>query len=181
MFRLAPAEYEYILQDSGTKAIIVETPFVDGVESIRSDLDQLRHYIHLGRETAPGNYTDYEELIASASADEPAVEVHHQDVWTFMYTSGTTGKPKGVVRTHESYSAFYLINIAEMAFNRHDMGLMVMPMCHVNSIFYSFTFTFAQGGVCVYGPHQLRPRGAPEDSGRRNTSPSPPWSPPTTS
>ena len=150
MFRLAPAEYEYILQDSGAKAIIVETPFVDGVESIRPDLDQLRHYIHLGRETAPGNYTDYEELIASASADEPAVEVHHQDVWTFMYTSGTTGKPKGVVRTHESYSAFYLINIAEMAFNRHDMGLMVMPMCHVNSIFYSFTFTFAQGGVCVY-------------------------------
>jgi non-ribosomal peptide synthetase component E (peptide arylation enzyme) len=37
-----------------------------------------------------------------------------------------------------------------MGFNRDDLGLMVMPMCHVNSIFYSFTFTFTQAGVCVY-------------------------------
>jgi acyl-CoA synthetase (AMP-forming)/AMP-acid ligase II len=150
MFRLAPREYEYIIQDSGAKAFIVQDSFVKGADSIRSNIQDVKSYIYMGPNDAPGGYVHYEEIIKNASAAEPPVDVHHQDVWTFMYTSGTTGKPKGVVRTHESYTAFYILNIAEMDFNREDLGLLVMPMCHVNSIYYSFTFTYIQAGVCVY-------------------------------
>ena len=157
MFRLAPPEYEYILKDSGAKAFIVEKPFVEGADSIRANLPDMEHLIYLGEGSAPQGYLGYEDLIAQASPEEPGVEVHHQDVWTFMYTSGTTGKPKGVVRTHESYIAFYLLNVAEMEYNRDDLGLMVMPMCHVNSIFYSFSFTYAQTGVCVYNQVSFDP------------------------
>ena len=145
------------LKDSGAKAFIVEKPFVEGADSLRSSLPDLKHYIHLGEGDAPAGYTGYEELIASASPEETGVEVNHDDVWTFMYTSGTTGKPKGVVRTHESYIAFYVLNVAEMGFNRNDLGLMVMPMCHVNSIFYSFSFTYIQAGVCVYNKVSFDP------------------------
>ncbi len=150
MFRLAPNEYKYIIEDSGAKALIVEKPFVDGVNSIRADLPDVKNYIFFGEGDAPEGYAHYEDLMAKGSPEEPAVEVHHEDVWTFMYTSGTTGKPKGVVRTHESYISFYILNIAEMDYNREDLCLLVMPMCHVNSIFYSFTFTYIQAGVCVY-------------------------------
>jgi acyl-CoA synthetase (AMP-forming)/AMP-acid ligase II len=150
MFRLAPPEFQYIVNDSEAKAFIVEEPFVEGVDSVRSDLPGVKHYICMGQGPAPDGYRHYEELIAQGSPEEPKVKVHHEDVWTFMYTSGTTGKPKGVVRTHESYIAFYILNLAEMNFTREDLGLLVMPMCHVNSIFYSFTFTYIQAGVCVY-------------------------------
>ncbi len=157
MFRLAPREYEYILKDSGAKAMIVEKPFVEGTNSIRENLPDLKELIYLGEGQAPAGYSHYEDLIAKASPEEPGVEVHHSDVWTFMYTSGTTGKPKGVVRTHESYIAFYILNVAEMGFGRDDIGLMVMPMCHVNSIFYSFSFTYTQGAVCVYNMTSFDP------------------------
>ena len=157
MFRLAPLEYQYILQDSGAKAFIVEEPFVEGTESIRGDLPDIADFVYLGPGEAPAGYRHYEDLVAQAAGDEPEIEVDHQDVWTFMYTSGTTGRPKGVVRTHESYIAFYILNAAEMGFGREDMALMVMPMCHVNSIFYSFTFTYIQAGVCVYNRASFDP------------------------
>ena len=150
MFRLAPLEYEYILQDSEAKAFIVEDSFVEGADSIRGNLPDMKSYFFMGEGAAPEGYEHYEDLIAKASPEEPDVVVDHSDVWTFMYTSGTTGRPKGVVRTHESYTAFYILNVAEMGFDRNDLGLLVMPMCHVNSIFYSFTFTYTQAGVCVY-------------------------------
>ncbi|MFH1136331.1 MAG: AMP-binding protein [Pseudomonadota bacterium] len=157
MFRLAPAEYEYILKDSGAKAFIVEKQFVEGADSLRNSLPELSHLIFLGEGDVPAGYVGYEDLIAQASPGEPGIKVDHDDVWTFMYTSGTTGKPKGVVRTHESYIAFYIQNVAEMGFNRDDLGLLVMPMCHVNSIFYSFSFTYIQAGVCVYNQVSFDP------------------------
>ena len=151
MFRLAGPEITYICQNSESKAFIVAKEFVETVNGIRDDLDiPASNYIYFGDEKTPAGYQHYEELIAKASPAEPDVEVHHRDPWTIMYTSGTTGKPKGVVRSHESYIAQYLINEVEFGFNKNDIGLLVMPMCHVNSIFYSFVFTYCGGGVCVY-------------------------------
>ncbi len=150
MFRLAPAEYHYILENSDAKAFIVGADFVEGAETIRDQIPAIEHWIYLGEGEAPSGYVHYEELMAKGSPDECPVEVHHEDPWTIMYTSGTTGKPKGVVRTHESYIAFYLTNIVAMNYDRNDRGLSVMPMCHVNSIFYSFTMTYAGGTAVVY-------------------------------
>jgi len=152
MFRLAPPEYNYILDNSESKAFIVAKEFVEGVNSIKDKLPRIpdSNYIFFGHETAPDGYVHYEEIINNASPEEPAVEVRHEDVWVIMYTSGTTGRPKGVVRSHESFIAQYLTNIAELGYNRDDIGLMVMPMCHINSIYYSFVFTYTYGSVCVY-------------------------------
>ena len=62
-----------------------------------------------------------------------------EDVWVIPYTSGTTGRPKGVVRTHESHIGFNITNAIAKGFDRNDRILLVMPMCHINSIFYGFT------------------------------------------
>ncbi len=159
MFRMPPAEYEYILHNSEAKAFIIQNEFAEGANSIREKLNPelAKNYIYFGDDNTPENFYSYEELIKNASPEEPDVKVLPEDTWVIMYTSGTTGKPKGVVRTHESFTAFYLINIAEFGFNRDDIGLLVMPMCHINSIFYSFVFTYTYGSVCIYNRKSFDP------------------------
>jgi acyl-coenzyme A synthetase/AMP-(fatty) acid ligase len=79
--------------------------------------------------------------------DEPGVAVDAAHPWMIMYTSGTTGKPKGVVRNHEATMAEWLMNVIDFGFKPDDKGLLVMPMCHINSVFYSFVFTYI-GASC---------------------------------
>jgi acyl-CoA synthetase (AMP-forming)/AMP-acid ligase II len=160
MFRLAGPEIDYIVNDSGCRAIIVEKPFVEIVNSIRSKLPvPAGNYVFIGGpgDKTPEGYVDYESWLAASSPSEPDLIVDAEDTWTFMYTSGTTGKPKGVVRTHESYLAKYYLSCVNMAFRPTDKVLMVMPMCHVNSIFYSFPFSLISAGVCVYNEASFNP------------------------
>jgi acyl-CoA synthetase (AMP-forming)/AMP-acid ligase II len=85
------------------------------------------------------------------------VEVRPEETWTLMYTSGTTGRPKGAIRSHQSYANFYLLNAVEFGFGREDVGLTVMPLCHVNSVFYGFVFTYLGASVCVYDRKSFDP------------------------
>jgi fatty-acyl-CoA synthase len=160
MFRLAGPEIEYIVNDSGCKAFVVEKPFVNLINGIKSKLPvPAGNYIYLGEpgDTVPDGYVGYEDWLAAQPDSEPDVTVDAEDPWTFMYTSGTTGRPKGVVRTHESYMAEYYLDIANMGLRPTDKVMMVMPMCHVNSIFYSFPYTLVSAGVCVYNESSFNP------------------------
>ncbi|MEW6348058.1 MAG: AMP-binding protein [Thermodesulfobacteriota bacterium] len=153
MFRLAGPEIEYIVNHAECKAFIVEAPFVELINSVKDKLPiPAANFIVLDASPGgtPSGYTDYESWLAQSSPSEPEVMIDSADTWTFMYTSGTTGRPKGVVRTHESYLAKYYLTVANMGVGPADKTLMVMPMCHVNSIFYSFPFTLVSGAVCVY-------------------------------
>ncbi len=152
MFRLAPPEIEYIINHSESKVFIVEEPFLEKVNEVREKLPTVPqdNFIYLGEGKAPAGYVHYEELLKKASPAEPDVMVDAADPWTIMYTSGTTGRPKGVVRTHESYVAQYLLSNVNMGVKPTDKPLMVMPMCHVNSVFYSFPYTYISAPVAVY-------------------------------
>ena len=159
MFRLAPADYEYILQHSGCKAFIVEEPFVKNVDSIRSSLPEIapENYIYLGEGEVPAGYVHYEEVLRRSDPAESEVIVDAKDPWVIMYTSGTTGRPKGVVRTHENTVAHYLLGNINMGVRPTDKPLLVMPMCHVNSIYFSFCYTYVSAPVMVYDMVNFNP------------------------
>lgn len=152
MFRLAPVEYEYILNNSGCKAFIVEDSFVKNVDSIRGDLPLIstENYIYMGEGEAPPGYIHYEEVLRGGDPAEPDVTVDAADPWILMYTSGTTGRPKGVVRTHENTVAHYLLSNMNVGVKPTDKPLIVMPMCHVNSVNYTFCYTYVGAPVMIY-------------------------------
>ena len=159
MFRLTPREYQYIINHAGCKAIIAESHFIEGVTSISDKLKTIPNdnYICIGDGTKAAGFIDYEDFIKESSSDEPDTMVDAADVWTIMYTSGTTGKPKGAVRTHESYIAQYMLSNVNMGVRSEDKVLMVMPMCHVNSIYYSFAYTLLAAPVMVYNESSFDP------------------------
>jgi fatty-acyl-CoA synthase len=151
MFRLAGPEIEFIVNHSECKGMIVEAPFVDLINGLKDQLPIPREaYIFLGDGPVPDGYIGYEDWLAGSAADEPDILVNAADPWTIMYTSGTTGRPKGVVRSHESYLAQYYLNNINMGLRTTDKVMLVMPMCHVNSIFYSFCYTLVTAPVFVY-------------------------------
>lgn len=147
-FRLVGSEIEYILNHSDSKALLVHEEFTPIINRIKSNLKNINEYFVVGK-SLPG-YIGYEELLKSAPDKKPEVKVEPKDAWILLYTSGTTGVPKGVVRSHESYIAFYLINSIDFGFDENDVCLNVMPLCHVNSTFFSFTFTYLGAEVYIH-------------------------------
>ena len=150
-FRLMGPEIQYIAENCEARAFVVQHPLLDRVEAIRTQLDIAEHrYIHFGAENTPAGYQSFEDLIGRASASEPGVPVLPEDTWAFMYTSGTTGKPKGAMRSNEGSALISLITAFDMGFSRDDTGLLVMPMCHANSLYFSFAFTYCGASCFVY-------------------------------
>ena len=85
MFRLTGPDIQYIVTHSECKAFIVEKPFVDLVNGIRSELPVLRNnFIYLGEGPVPEGYVGYEAWLQASSPKEPEVRVSGDDTWTIM-------------------------------------------------------------------------------------------------
>lgn len=155
-FRLVGPEIEYIANNSDAQAFIVHDEFTSTVDSIKQNLKNIKSdkYIVVGEKRE--GYLEYETFIQGASESEPEVVVEPKDTWILIYTSGTTGRPKGVVRSHESHIAFYFINAVDFGFNEHDICMNIMPLCHINSTFFTFTFTYIGASVYIHPARSFR-------------------------
>jgi acyl-CoA synthetase (AMP-forming)/AMP-acid ligase II len=161
MFRLAPAEMEYNINHSECKVFIVqggkdgrdgkEFPWIGLADGMRKNLPTVEKYISFAIDNPHyDKWLSYEDALAAASPEEPETLVEGEDIWIIMYTSGTTGKPKGVMKSHRSLFAQYFIMIHDHVFDVDDTTLLVMPCCHINSLNYSFVNTWVGGTVMCY-------------------------------
>ncbi len=149
-FRLVGREIEYIVNNSDSVAFFVHQQFTETVDTIRPELCGIapeRYFVVGG--PAEG-YREYEAFISAGSPLEPACDVSPSDIWVLIYTSGTTGKPKGVLRSHRSHISFYLLNALDFGFTKDDICMNVMPLCHINSVYFTFTFLYLGASAYIH-------------------------------
>ena len=152
-FRLLAPEISYIVSHSEARAVIVQEDLRDRAKSIRGELAiEPLCWIHFGAPT-PADWSGYEALITAASPCAPQVSTRPEDPFALMYTSGTTGRPKGAIRNHEGNALLALATALEFGLSRADTGLLVMPMCHANSLYFGLTFMYL-GATIVVDDHK---------------------------
>jgi fatty-acyl-CoA synthase len=156
-FWLVGTEVGYILEDSGASALIVQDDLLGPVEEVRGDLPQQMRYLHFGGGRCPPGYQPYEDLLLAASEREPPVHVAPEDTWALMYTSGTTGRPKGAIRDHEGMAILSILAPIDFGFTSSDTSLLVMPMFHANSLFFLSVFAYCGASCVVHDRHSFDP------------------------
>jgi acyl-CoA synthetase (AMP-forming)/AMP-acid ligase II len=130
-FRLAPAEIAAILKDAQPRTLIVQAEYLEVLAKIEDTLDFIENRIFIGPLAAtPAGWHNYEALIKEASSAEPPVEVEQDDLAALMYTSGTTGSPKGCMATHLNFYHAGRTLTLELRMDEHDFGIIASPLFH---------------------------------------------------
>jgi fatty-acyl-CoA synthase len=129
-WRLAPSEVCFIVTDGDSKVLMVEAELQEKIEPVLDELAGVRLVVYGGAPRLPGALS-YEDLLAASSDDEPGVEVASADDAVIMYTSGTTGLPKGAVLTHGSVFWDAVSYLTYVRPTKHDSLLVGMPMNHI--------------------------------------------------
>lgn len=129
-WRLLPEELSLLLADSRARALFAGTELAAAVSSAARGLE-LRVGIGVGEVEG---FTPYDELVASSHRAAPAVRVEAHDVAVQMYTSGTTGRPKGAMLTHANLTSLASVWAEEIGLGADDHFLQVTPLFHVGGM-----------------------------------------------
>ena len=148
-FRLAAREVRYILDDCGASVVLFEAATADAVlEAVAGHEARL---VFVG-DDGPAGSLPFDELLA-CGASGPALdrELAEGDLSLILYTSGTTGRPKGVPRTHKNHVAGALAHVIQCGYGWLERTLGVMPLYHTMGI-HSLTSMAAVNGCFVCQP-----------------------------
>lgn len=138
-YRLAAQELAFILADGGARVLLFEREGSEVVEKAKELGGPTAHWLYADPDAAPAWATArLDALLQGRSADLPAVEVDEDDPCILMYTSGTTGRPKGVIHSHRSKLAHNALMHQAMGLRREDVGLAVAPLNHTAELHTSF-------------------------------------------
>ncbi len=145
-FRLREGEIPTIVEDSETRILLFERQFSARIERARPGLGRVERFICVGGGDRV-DALDYEALLRGAPADEPSVSIHPDDLGVLMYTSGTTGRPKGVMITHQHQWVNTVLCGWEMGITADDRTLHVAPLYH-SAAYHNFFLPHIMVGGC---------------------------------
>ena len=151
--RLHPDDNTYIATHAGDRVLVVDKVLWPLAEQFVARVG-FEHVIAAGDGETPDGALDLEELISSA--DESAFAYRDLDerlAAAMCFTSGTTGRPKGVVYSHRAIAIHALTSVSLLALNEGDTVLPVVPMFHANAWCYPFACTLVGAKQVFPGPH----------------------------
>jgi fatty-acyl-CoA synthase len=146
-WRLAAPEVRYILEHSGARALVGDEGLLALADEATTGLEAtvLRACVPA---VAPAGWTALAALRATATAPPPVASAP-DDLHRLMYTSGTTGRPKGVMLTHANLAWKNLAHIVEFGFTSADLGLACGPLYHVGALDLTTTSLIAAGATVI--------------------------------
>jgi acyl-CoA synthetase (AMP-forming)/AMP-acid ligase II len=140
-WRLSASEVAYVLEDSGAAFLAVGAEFAEKIATLAPLLQRMRRVVVVDGSHALGS--TLEAWSASASERDPALPVSPEDVVVQMYTSGTTGRPKGVQLAHRSFfavrAALRAADDPWIGWSADDVSLMNIPAFHIGGLWWAMT------------------------------------------
>ena len=139
-YRLTPADYAYILDDAGVDVVYVDHEYAEKIQAVRDDVPT-ELFVTDDPDAVDGDWRDVETELDAAGTDYERPEMTEDDVVTINYTSGTTGDPKGVCRTHRAETIHSYLVTAHQEISDDDVYLWTLPMFHVNGWGHIYSIT----------------------------------------
>jgi fatty-acyl-CoA synthase len=146
-FRLSAEEVNYILSDCGADTLFYSDIFRELAEKASGPL-KISRIIQVGGEQGTGRM-QYEEVLAESPDNEPGFDIDGEEVHVMMYTSGTTGKPKGAMITHANTQWNAINGVHMLPLLETDITLTVAPLFHIGALSVFTTPLIYKGGATV--------------------------------
>ena len=131
-FRASQSELEYMLNDSSPTVLLAGSRYTDMIELISSKVESLKALIVIDG-VAEGWHT-YERIVVSGPDDEIYPESDDDDFTMLMFTAGTTGFPKGVMLSHDSFSSYILSNVSPPDMEVEEKNILTVPLYHIAGV-----------------------------------------------
>ena len=148
-YRLHPKEWAWILNDAEAKVLVTQAKFLAQIEPLLDTMPSVEHVVVIGDTTSDKQFR-YDDLVAAAQPVEPPNEVDEDSTAWLLYTSGTTGFPKGAMLTHRNLIVAALNSVIEYEPKPDERALIAFPLCHVSG--YSVPVNHFRGGRIVLTP-----------------------------
>jgi fatty-acyl-CoA synthase len=157
-WRLAVPEMEFILTDCAPRVLIYEEAFAEAVDALRPGIG-CEFYIVMGEDAPDGERTYEDALLAGDPAGVPLPQLSYTDTWAILYTSGTTGRPKGAQVTYGNFFYNAVGMGAAIDLTAEDVNLNVLPTFHAGGLgLYAGPILHAGGTLVVmraFDPQQF--------------------------
>ncbi len=150
-FRLKPQELAYILEDASPKVVLFEQALAPQVTSIHETFSHIQFWYT--DENPPEYAVSYKEKLLDTSGNYIEVDVQEDDICSIMYTSGTTGYPKGVLHRHREIVEQSLMCVAYLSYSGESRGLVTAPMFHCAELHCCFIPRVHSGAANVILHH----------------------------
>jgi long-chain acyl-CoA synthetase len=149
------AELTFLIANSGARALIYDVDLQGTVDEVRSTVPDVQYLIPIG--PGPEAAGSFEQILFQGSPNEPAVRVDENDLLILLYTSGTTGRPKGAMLTHRNWVTSSYICTNEWRMFPYHRFLCVLAPFFTGAIAF-MTFAVARGFslvMCEFSPGQV--------------------------
>src|SRR6266567_2200036 len=153
-YRLTADDFVYLINHSGSCMVCADRDYLRTIDSIRSQLPCVRHFVALTGEGE--DWLDCEAMIDANPGEFTRPEIHETDLLTINYTSGTTSRPKGVMITHRNAWMNSIGTLLHAPMTCADRYLWTLPMFHANG--WTFVWTVTAAGATHICLRKVDPR-----------------------